>query len=115
MISTSTLSLNVDCDHSLALGISAHASACAYALLAGASDMNPPGKAACWLDAAVFSPHKFVGGPGAAGVLVVKRHLLTRTTPAVPGEHLLVFRVRCLFLPPPSSLLLHPPPHTHSA
>ncbi len=36
-------------------------------------------------DAVFLSPHKFVGGPGTPGVLVVKRHLLTNRVPTVPG------------------------------
>ncbi len=36
-------------------------------------------------DAVFLSPHKFVGGPGTPGILVVKRHLLTNRVPTVPG------------------------------
>ena len=36
-------------------------------------------------DAVFISPHKFIGGPGTPGVLVVKRRLLTNTVPTVPG------------------------------
>ncbi len=36
-------------------------------------------------DAVFLSPHKFIGGPGTPGVLVVKRHLLTNRVPSVPG------------------------------
>lgn len=36
-------------------------------------------------DAIFLSPHKFVGGPGTSGVLVVKKKLLTNRVPAVPG------------------------------
>ncbi len=36
-------------------------------------------------DAVFLSPHKFVGGPGTPGVLIVRRELLTNPTPAVPG------------------------------
>jgi selenocysteine lyase/cysteine desulfurase len=36
-------------------------------------------------DAVFLSPHKFVGGPGTPGVLVVKRRLLTNRVPVVPG------------------------------
>ncbi len=36
-------------------------------------------------DAIFLSPHKFIGGPGTPGVLVVKRHLLRNTVPSVPG------------------------------
>ncbi len=53
-----------------------------------AIDMNPRGKdkdPASAKDAVFISPHKFVGGPGTPGVLVVKRRLLTNTVPTVPG------------------------------
>ena len=36
-------------------------------------------------DAIFISPHKFVGGPGTPGVLVVKRALVTNRVPTVPG------------------------------
>ncbi len=36
-------------------------------------------------DAVFISPHKFIGGPGTPGVLVVRRDLLTNRVPAVPG------------------------------
>jgi selenocysteine lyase/cysteine desulfurase len=36
-------------------------------------------------DAIVLSPHKFIGGPGTPGVLVVKKHLLKNTVPSCPG------------------------------
>lgn len=36
-------------------------------------------------DAVFLSPHKFVGGPGTPGVLLVKRRLVTNTVPTVPG------------------------------
>ncbi|WP_338865215.1 aminotransferase class V-fold PLP-dependent enzyme [Myxococcus stipitatus] len=36
-------------------------------------------------DAAFLSPHKFIGGPGTTGVLVVKRKLLGNRIPTVPG------------------------------
>ncbi len=36
-------------------------------------------------DALFLSPHKFIGGPGTPGVLVVKRGLLTNTVPHVVG------------------------------
>ena len=37
------------------------------------------------MDAVVFSPHKFVGGPGTPGVLAVRRALLTNRVPDVVG------------------------------
>jgi selenocysteine lyase/cysteine desulfurase len=36
-------------------------------------------------DAVFLSPHKFIGGPGTPGVLVVRRQLLTNTVPDVVG------------------------------
>jgi selenocysteine lyase/cysteine desulfurase len=36
-------------------------------------------------DAVFMSPHKFVGGPGTPGVLVVRRSLLANRVPTVPG------------------------------
>ncbi len=36
-------------------------------------------------DAVFLSPHKFIGGPGTPGVLVVKRALLQNRVPTVPG------------------------------
>ena len=42
-------------------------------------------------DAVFLSPHKFVGGPGTPGVLVVKRALLRNRVPAVPGGGTVLF------------------------
>jgi len=53
-----------------------------------AIDMNPDGDTedhAAAKDAIFLSPHKFVGGPGTPGVLVVKRGLVTNRVPTVPG------------------------------
>ena len=36
-------------------------------------------------DAVFISPHKFIGGPGTPGILVVRRELLTNRVPSVPG------------------------------
>lgn len=36
-------------------------------------------------DAIFLSPHKFVGGPGTPGVLVIRRELLVNRVPTVPG------------------------------
>jgi selenocysteine lyase/cysteine desulfurase len=52
-------------------------------------EMNPPGEggpdAEISKDAVFISPHKFIGGPGTPGVLVVKTALLTNRVPSVPG------------------------------
>lgn len=37
------------------------------------------------LDAIYFSPHKFLGGPGSPGILIVKRQLLKNHVPDRPG------------------------------
>ena len=48
-------------------------------------EMNPPGDPLRAKDAVFLSPHKFIGGPGTPGVLVVKRALLRNSVPTVPG------------------------------
>jgi selenocysteine lyase/cysteine desulfurase len=51
-------------------------------------EMNPASEAGDPLaakDAIFISPHKFVGGPGTPGVLMVKRRLVTNRVPTVPG------------------------------
>ena len=47
-------------------------------------DMHP-GDRSIAKDAVVLSPHKFVGGPGTPGVLIIRRELLTNTVPVVVG------------------------------
>ena len=47
-------------------------------------DMHPSDHAIA-KDAVVLSPHKFVGGPGTPGVLIIRRDLLANTVPAVVG------------------------------
>jgi selenocysteine lyase/cysteine desulfurase len=39
----------------------------------------------CLKDAVVFSPHKFPGGPGASGVMIVRNSVVRRKTPSAPG------------------------------
>ena len=39
----------------------------------------------CHKDAVFLSPHKFIGGPGTPGVLVVRRELVRNRVPTVPG------------------------------
>lgn len=46
-------------------------------------DMNSAAEAA--IDAVFISPHKFVGGPGTTGVLIVKQSVLNNTVPAIVG------------------------------
>jgi len=47
----------------------------------GTAGAGPP----AYKDAVFLSPHKFIGGPGTPGVLVVRRELLTNRVPTVPG------------------------------
>ncbi len=51
-----------------------------YAAAAPYIKMDMKGK-----DAIFISPHKFVGGPGTPGVLVVRRELVRNAVPTVPG------------------------------
>ncbi len=44
-----------------------------------------PKKEAQYLDAIFFSPHKFLGGPGTAGVLIFNKDLYTNEVPDNPG------------------------------
>ena len=43
------------------------------------------GEPAAGKDAIFISPHKFVGGPGTPGLLIVRKSLLPQQQPAVPG------------------------------
>ncbi|CAI5724718.1 unnamed protein product [Hyaloperonospora brassicae] len=53
-------------------------------------DMNPKDPGA-YKDAVFFSGHKFVGGPGSPGVLVVKKNLMTNEVPTMPGGGTVLF------------------------
>lgn len=48
-------------------------------------DMHPADELGMYLDAAYFSPHKFLGGPGSSGVLVFNKKLYKNTIPDNPG------------------------------
>ena len=48
-------------------------------------DMHPAGDPDAALDAVLFSPHKFLGGPGAAGVVIFNRALYHNTVPDEAG------------------------------
>lgn len=48
-------------------------------------DMHPAGDPDAALDAVMFSPHKFLGGPGASGVVVFNRRLYHNTVPDEAG------------------------------
>ena len=48
-------------------------------------DIDMGGGTAAEIDAIVLSPHKFIGGPGASGVLILRRDAVQRATPTLPG------------------------------
>ncbi|MDA8692643.1 aminotransferase class V-fold PLP-dependent enzyme [Saprospiraceae bacterium] len=48
-------------------------------------DMHPAGRPNASLDAIYFSPHKFLGGPGATGILIFDKDLYKNTVPDNPG------------------------------
>ncbi|WP_370087221.1 aminotransferase class V-fold PLP-dependent enzyme [Ekhidna sp.] len=48
-------------------------------------DMNMHPDDASYLDAIMFSPHKFLGGPGASGILIVNKNLINHAIPDVSG------------------------------
>ena len=61
---------------------------CDFAAAAPYVDMRlhpDPADPLARIDAIVFSPHKFPGGPGASGVLIAERTLFTARRPGVPG------------------------------
>jgi selenocysteine lyase/cysteine desulfurase len=65
-----------------AIGVFDYAAAAPYVAI----DMCPADDPEAWLDAVAFSPHKFIGGPGAAGVLVLNQKLYRRDlAPTVGG------------------------------
>jgi len=53
-------------------------------------DMHPKDKDA-YLDAIFFSPHKFLGGPGASGVLIFNKKLYKNLVPDNPGGGTVLF------------------------
>jgi selenocysteine lyase/cysteine desulfurase len=48
-------------------------------------DMNPADRPLAAKDAIFLSPHKFIGGPGTPGLLVLKDRIARVTTPTQPG------------------------------
>ena len=46
---------------------------------------DEPGGDLAYKDAVFLSPHKFIGGPGTPGVLVLKKALANNTIPGIPG------------------------------
>lgn len=57
-----------------------------FAASAPYTDINMhPSDPMSQLDAVFFSPHKFLGGPGSAGVLIFNRKLYNNYSPDIPG------------------------------
>ncbi|WP_170574672.1 aminotransferase class V-fold PLP-dependent enzyme [Ruegeria atlantica] len=52
-------------------------------------DMNP--SLDCQVDAVVVSPHKFIGGPGSSGVLIVRNRAVDACEPTWPGGGTVTF------------------------
>ena len=48
-------------------------------------DMNTQGERDCRKDAVFISPHKYIGGPGTPGILIVKKQILNNSVPSAPG------------------------------
>ncbi|MGG3452644.1 aminotransferase class V-fold PLP-dependent enzyme [Paenibacillus rhizolycopersici] len=75
--------------HELARVMHQHGGICVVDYSASAPytpiDMHPPGAPGERLDAILFSPHKFLGGPGTGGVLVMDAGLCAEASPDRPG------------------------------
>ncbi len=56
-----------------------------YAAAAPYVNINMSGSTDNSKDAVFISPHKFIGGPGTPGILVIKKQLLKNRVPAAPG------------------------------
>ncbi|WP_241005333.1 aminotransferase class V-fold PLP-dependent enzyme [Nocardioides sp. zg-1228] len=56
-----------------------------FAACAPYVDIEMYGPGGSHKDAIFLSPHKFIGGPGTPGVLVVRRELMANRVPVVPG------------------------------
>ncbi|MCZ2720672.1 aminotransferase class V-fold PLP-dependent enzyme [Marinomonas sp. 15G1-11] len=49
------------------------------------SDLSADNQALAYKDAIFFSCHKFIGGPGTPGILIIKKHLIKNTIPSTVG------------------------------
>jgi selenocysteine lyase/cysteine desulfurase len=56
-----------------------------YTEVAMNQQVDGPDGHLAYKDAVFLSPHKFIGGPGTPGLLVMKRKLIQNTVPSVPG------------------------------
>ena len=73
--------------HEIALVAHRHGAMCIvdYACSAPYTDINMHKNSLEYLDAIVFSPHKFLGGPGTSGVLIFNKQLYQNRVPDQPG------------------------------
>uniref|UniRef100_A0A0G4F6Q6 C2H2-type domain-containing protein n=1 Tax=Chromera velia CCMP2878 TaxID=1169474 RepID=A0A0G4F6Q6_9ALVE len=53
--------------------------------------VSPPNDVAGSVDVGFFSPHKFLGGPGSTGVLVMKKKWMQNAVPGCPGGGVVFF------------------------
>jgi len=72
-------------------------------------DMTPDGDLKAAKDAIFLSPHKFVGGPGTPGVLILRRELLRNRVPVVVGGGTVAY------VSPSGHLYLDSPEHREEA
>jgi selenocysteine lyase/cysteine desulfurase len=56
-----------------------------YATLAPYAKINMNPNTTDYRDAIFISPHKFIGGPGCSGVLIMKRYLIKTISPYIVG------------------------------
>ncbi len=66
-----------------ALALWDYAAAAPYVGIDVLGTQDEPGDSS--MDAVFISPHKFIGGPGSPGILVVRKSLMNNSVPAVPG------------------------------
>jgi selenocysteine lyase/cysteine desulfurase len=89
-IKSDTRAISVQLHRHGALALWDYAAAAPYVALRMAparpdEDGDAANAALDYKDAVFISPHKYIGGPGTPGLLVVRRALLTNSVPAVPG------------------------------
>lgn len=68
-----------------ALALWDYAAAAPYVDIDMGGAQGPQKDPQAYKDAVFISPHKFIGGPGTPGLLVVKKHLLKNRVPSMPG------------------------------
>lgn len=73
------------------LMIKRHGALAVWDFAGGGPYLEVDAKAGGGLDAIVLSPHKFVGGPAASGVLIVRKQAIATTKPSLPGGGTVAF------------------------